>query len=158
MSFAPISTLKRDFVYISQHDPAIDTESESFDFEAYLDSGDTTNLPLKPAHTLTVFHLKKLPPQVYGDCSFLVAQAGQDQSMMQRAWLHMAKLALKHGLKKVDNWPELELPTETDDSGKQVLTDDAVESIWAANTHLFLELGMVLFQESSGLKSGSKKK
>jgi len=56
-----------EFSHVYSKDPAIDTESESYDFQRWLESGDPEFLPLKPGQKPTEFRLRHLTAKEHAE-------------------------------------------------------------------------------------------
>src|SRR3990167_302773 len=84
--------------YIASMDGALDKENEAFDWDKYVQSGDTKHIPIKDGATPTVFVIQGLSRDVLG----VVVRGFDSSSQWER--IEAFDAAVKHGLRRVRNF------------------------------------------------------
>jgi len=87
------STLTGDYTHIYSKDPALDRDSEAFDHDKWIETGDDKYLPVKDGLTPVRFTLKRLPPMEH---QYLFDIGGTDGPSSMAMW------AVAMGVRKIE--------------------------------------------------------
>lgn len=141
MTWVASNTLVREFEFICHCDPALDSESESFEeqYRLYRDRGDAALLPVKSNQVPAVWTLRHLNPRVVAKTAQLQSEAKFAESLV---------IAAQYAIKAVrgistESGGDFKVETvRCNEMRCPMASDDTLSQILAFGPSVLVEIGM----------------